>query len=72
MKCDWFLIIKIVCSSGIFGISCKYVCSGNCLNNEICDKIYGECSNCVFGWEGKFCNKSENNCLNIFCIIMIM
>lgn len=33
-------------------------CSGNCLNNETCDKSYGGCRNCAPGWIGNLCNKA--------------
>lgn len=44
----------------MFGVGCMYECSGNCLNNEICDKKDGGCRNCDYGFEGYFCNKSKN------------
>lgn len=37
-----------------------YICSGNCLDIKICDKIDGGCRICVFGWKGYVCNKSRN------------
>lgn len=46
-----------MCGNGIFGVGCIDICSGNCLNKEICDKSDGGCRNCVIGWEGYFCNK---------------
>lgn len=58
-----FLNIEtIACKNGTFGISCKHECSGNCLNNETCDKKHGDCSNCAHGWENKLCNKSKKKC----------
>nr|XP_034320549.1 multiple epidermal growth factor-like domains protein 10 isoform X2 [Crassostrea gigas] len=51
-KCD------TPCKNGTFGVLCMYKCSGNCLNNETCDKSDGGCKNCAPGWEGPLCSKA--------------
>eukprot|EP00105_Crassostrea_gigas_P015663 XP_011432728.1 PREDICTED: multiple epidermal growth factor-like domains protein 10 isoform X1 [Crassostrea gigas] len=46
------------CRNGTFGVGCMHECSGNCLNNETCDKKDGGCRNCDHGFEGHLCNKT--------------
>eukprot|EP00105_Crassostrea_gigas_P015664 XP_011432729.2 PREDICTED: multiple epidermal growth factor-like domains protein 10 [Crassostrea gigas] len=46
------------CRDGTFGSGCKFICSGNCENNNTCDRTNGACSNCAPGWENQYCNKT--------------
>lgn len=48
------------CANCTFGVGCMHTCSGNCLNNETCDKSDGGCRNCAPGWIGHLCNKGKN------------
>lgn len=43
-------IYFIVCSNGEYGGNCIYKCSENCGNGEVCDKVYGYCVFCIFGF----------------------
>ncbi|XP_065939417.1 receptor-type tyrosine-protein phosphatase epsilon isoform X2 [Magallana gigas] len=46
------------CRNGTFGSGCKFICSGNCENNDTCDRTNGACLNCAPGWENQYCNKT--------------
>eukprot|EP00105_Crassostrea_gigas_P011525 XP_011427228.1 PREDICTED: receptor-type tyrosine-protein phosphatase mu [Crassostrea gigas] len=35
-----------------------YNCSGNCENNDTCDRRNGTCVSCAPGWENQHCNKT--------------
>lgn len=48
------------CADGTFGVGCMLTCSGNCLNNDACEKSDGGCKKCAPGWEGHLCNKGKN------------
>lgn len=57
----YFCFVNIIsaCRNGTFGSDCKFICSGNCENNETCDRTNGACVNCAPGWENQYCNKSK-------------
>lgn len=59
----YFCFVNIIsaCRNGTFGSDCKFICSGNCENNETCDRTNGACVNCAPGWENQYCNKSKKN-----------
>nr|XP_034322286.1 uncharacterized protein LOC105328158 isoform X3 [Crassostrea gigas] len=46
------------CWNGTFGSDCKFICSGNCENNETCNRTNGACVNCAPGWKNEYCNKT--------------
>lgn len=48
------------CPSGLFGLNCRELCSGQCINNKPCDNINGVCLNgCRDGYTGTHCNKCK-------------
>uniref|UniRef100_K1QG44 Scavenger receptor class F member 2 n=1 Tax=Magallana gigas TaxID=29159 RepID=K1QG44_MAGGI len=50
-------VIVEECPYGNFGMDCKELCAGHCLNNETCDHVSGLCLNgCHDGYIGKYCN----------------
>lgn len=57
----YFCFVNIIsaCRNRTFGSDCKFICSGNCENNETCDRTNGACVNCAPGWEKQYCNKSK-------------
>lgn len=61
------LFLRIGCSHGYFGMSCKEQCSEHCINNDPCDHVSGICPNgCQDGYNGSHCNKCKkwtNSCL---------
>lgn len=61
LKYVYFCFVNIIsaCRNGTFGSDCKFICSGNCENNETCDRTNGACVNCAPGWENQYCNKSK-------------
>lgn len=36
-----FFFLFVGCKNGMYGINCKYRCSGHCLNNDTCNFITG-------------------------------
>lgn len=49
--------VYVECSPGHFGLHCKEICSGHCINNELCDHVYGLCTRgCMDGYIGGHCN----------------
>lgn len=52
------LILK-ACDDGTFGQDCRYRCSENCLNGEVCDRMDGHCDSCVPGYQRSSCVESE-------------
>ena len=53
----FFFNLLIDCLPGYYGNKCGKACSGQCLNNTICDYIDGRCSDgCQPGYIGKLCN----------------
>lgn len=57
MKVSFFFLIE--CVEGEFGENCWNNCSGYCINRYKCDKVSGDCSLCLFGFEGLRCNLSR-------------
>lgn len=52
---------KSECVTGHFGMDCRELCSGHCINNEPCDHFSGICPNgCQDGFIGKHCNSCKN------------
>ncbi|XP_052692392.1 multiple epidermal growth factor-like domains protein 10 [Crassostrea angulata] len=43
---------KTPCDDGEYGQNCQYMCTGNCINGEACDKASGHCRSCVEGYQG--------------------
>lgn len=61
IESTFYLIFEFsACANGTFGVGCMLTCSGNCLNNDTCEKSNGGCKNCAPGWEGHLCNKGKN------------
>lgn len=69
----WFLLIFIIlltyrinllcieCPPEYFGMYCKELCSGHCINNKPCHHVSGECSNgCKDGYIGSLCTDGKN------------
>lgn len=55
-----FFFFFVGCKNGMYGINCKYCCSGYCLNNDMCNFIIGFCNNgCFIGYFGEMCNESK-------------
>lgn len=55
-----FLFLFVGCENEMYGVNCKYHCSGHCLNNGTCNFITGFCNNgCSFGYLGDMCNESR-------------
>lgn len=55
-----FLFLFVGCENEMYGVNCKYHCSGHCLNNGTCNFITGFCNNgCSFGYLGDMCNESK-------------
>lgn len=46
------------CQDGQYGRDCRYNCSGNCLNDGVCDRQNGTCGSCAMGYQGRKCDKS--------------
>lgn len=56
-KKKWLTFVYVVCSPGHFGLHCKEICSGHCINNELCDHVNGLCTRgCMDGYIGGHCN----------------
>nr|XP_022311825.1 receptor-type tyrosine-protein phosphatase epsilon-like isoform X1 [Crassostrea virginica] len=49
------------CENGTFGKHCKNNCSGNCWDNQPCNKTTGKCTKCLPGWKEGFCNETCEN-----------
>ena len=58
--CILLMIFFVACKNGTYGVQCRNECSGNCLNNEPCNKITGNCETCLPGWKEPLCNESES------------
>lgn len=55
-----FSYLNTGCKNGMYGRSCRYYCSGNCLHNVPCNSTNGHCdSGCASGYLDVFCNKSK-------------
>ncbi|XP_065939425.1 receptor-type tyrosine-protein phosphatase epsilon [Magallana gigas] len=52
------------CINGTFGTDCMYNCSGNCENNNTCDRRKGTCVSCAPRWENQYCNKKRTQSLH--------
>ena len=50
----WFA----ACDAREYGENCKYNCSGNCLNEKVCDPQNGTCQSCASGFKGEKCDQS--------------
>ncbi|XP_078327529.1 uncharacterized protein LOC111116790 [Crassostrea virginica] len=50
-------LCKTRCKDGRYGRDCQFNCSGNCLNEEVCDKQNGTCESCAEGYQGVKCDK---------------
>nr|XP_022312499.1 multiple epidermal growth factor-like domains protein 10 isoform X2 [Crassostrea virginica] len=50
-------LCKTRCKDGRYGRDCQFNCSGNCLNQEICDKQNGTCESCAEGYQGGKCDE---------------
>lgn len=48
---------KTPCDDGEYGQNCQYMCTGNCINGEACDKASGHCRSCVEGYQGFKCDR---------------
>nr|XP_022311501.1 uncharacterized protein LOC111116789 isoform X2 [Crassostrea virginica] len=46
------------CRDGQYGRDCQFNCSGNCFNDEVCNKQNGTCGSCAEGYHGKKCDTS--------------
>lgn len=53
-------VLFLACENGTFGKHCKNNCSGNCWDNQPCNKTTGKCTKCLPGWKEGFCNESES------------
>nr|XP_022311506.1 multiple epidermal growth factor-like domains protein 10 isoform X2 [Crassostrea virginica] len=50
-------LCKTRCKDGRYGRDCQFKCSGNCLNQEVCDKQNGTCESCAEGYQGGKCDE---------------
>nr|XP_022311497.1 uncharacterized protein LOC111116787 isoform X2 [Crassostrea virginica] len=54
-------LCNISCQDGQYGRDCRYNCSGNCLNDGVCDRQNGTCGSCAMGYQGRKCDKRCEN-----------
>lgn len=57
---QWFFLVCIECSFGLYGIDCMERCSEHCKYNEPCDHVNGVCpKGCQDGYIGNQCDKCK-------------
>ena len=64
-KCIDSHFFLIACTDDFYGPGCVQTC-GECLDNDLCDKINGECPNgCQPGFQGQTCKEGKKSIIMI-------
>ena len=68
-----YLLFYLVCEDGTYGSNCVQNCSGNCLNDSLCNKETGHCeAGCNPGYTNALCNQGKLMFLKILFIFKVI
>lgn len=59
LRFEYLRYFFIACNDGTFGHGCINNCSGQCVDDSVCNKQTGQCDmGCNPGYKNTFCNES--------------